>query len=236
MFTRCIKFMIMTPKELMIHFEVSRPFWSLVHAVATTKVQADEKICVQQWDLFSGVQTKHISKSFWGRLSDLFKYRLLYWEGFPSLWHHFGLGGAIPTSPSLSPMASETGSPTVAQPDEPSSTRLGHVARWCIKEASGKVMRWIEVSQKIMFQTEVCLRLSFVFPILALSANMYYLDPYHLKTTQFDQYEYFTVNMYTYIYLHMFWWFWCEWLNHHLVTLEIWRLKDQFLFGAPISR
>ena len=55
--------------------------------------------------------------------------------------HPLGLAGAIPTSPSLSPMASDTGSPTVAAPDEPApSTRLGHVARWCIKEASGKLM------------------------------------------------------------------------------------------------
>lgn len=54
---------------------------------------------------------------------------------FGARGRHYESAGAIPTSPSLSPMASETGSPTVAQPDEPSSTRLGHVARWCIKEA-----------------------------------------------------------------------------------------------------
>lgn len=53
-----------------------------------------------------------------------------------------------------------------------------------------------------MFQTETPFKTFTVFfPILAVSANMFYLHPYHLKTTQFDQYEYFTVNMYTHIFI-----------------------------------
>ena len=229
MFTRCIKFMIMTPTELMI------PFWGQ-QAFLVFGARGRHYESAGRWkdmfsavfDLFSGENNTYFEHFFEAdfRISSNIDF---FTERFPfTLAPLNRLGGAIPTSPSLSPMASETGSPTVAQPDEPSSTRLGHVARWCIKEASGKVMRWIEVSQKIMFQTEVCLRLSpFLFLYRQWVQTCFTFIPIIWRRRNLINMEYFTVNMYTYIYLHMFWWFWCEWLNHHLVTLEIWRLKDQ---------
>ena len=66
---------------------------------------------------------------------------------------------------------------------------------------------------------------------------MFYLHPYHLKTTQFDQYEYFTVNTYTHIFI-------CICFDDFDVSgstttwlhLKFMRLKDQFLLGAPITQ
>jgi len=201
MFTRCIKLMIMTPKELMIHFEVSRPFWSLVHAVATTKAQADERYVFSSFRPVFGWKQNIFWTVFEADFRILFNYRLLYWEVFL----HFGtiLAWEVPFPPRhpFRPWPLKRAHLQLHNPMNPPPHAWD---MWRDGASRRPPERWWDELRSVKescSKQKHCLRLSPFFPILAVSANMFYLHPYPLKTTQFDEYEYFTVNMYTHIFI-----------------------------------
>lgn len=232
MFTRCIKFMIMTPKELMI------PFWGqqafLVFGARGRHYESAGRwkdMCSAVFDLFLGVQTKHISKSFLrptlGSSSNIDFFGAM--ESPGRCHSHL----AIPFAHGLW-----------------NGLTYSCTTRWTFLHTlgtcgamvhqgglrKGDEMNWGQSKNHVPNRS--LFKAFMFFSYIGSECKHVLPSPLSFEDDAiWSIWIFYCQYLYTYIHMHMFWWFWCEWLNHHLVTLEIYEIERSiFAWGSNHPR